>query len=95
MTDSPSVAALSYIGAQVFGHSHGRWFTNVPKATAKLQTKHFAQLPPQHFLLLLQSAVKSNQTQLVEVSPEDIKEFQAMTAKEGNLEIALSKYKDS
>ena len=65
--DVSSVTALSYVGLQVFGHSHGRWFTHVPEETAQLQTKQFTLLPPKNLLLLLHLAVQSNQTQLVEV----------------------------
>jgi hypothetical protein len=94
VTDSSSVTALSHIGVQIFGHSHGRWFTYVPEETAILQTKRFSLLPPQNFLLLLQSSVKTNQTQLVEVSLDDVEEFNTLTSQKQLLEIALSKYKD-
>lgn len=78
---------------QVFGQSHGRWFTHVPEETAKLQTKYFALLSPQNFLLLLRSPPKSNRTQLFEVSREDMEEFATLTAGHEDIEKALSKYK--
>ena len=37
---------------------------------------------------------QSNQTQLVEVSSEDIKEFDAMAVQRGAIEMALEKYRD-
>jgi len=94
VTDVPSVTALSRIGLQVFGHSHGRWFTHVPEQTAQLQTKHFALLPPWNFLLLLRHPAETNRTQLAEVSSEDIKEFNMMTAQKQATEMALLKYEE-
>ena len=38
MTDSANVTALSYIGVQVFGHTHFRWFTYISSKTAQLVT---------------------------------------------------------
>ena len=75
VTDGPSVTTLSYVGLQVTGHSHGRWFTRISEETARLQTKRFALLPPKNILLLLRLTVQLNQIQLAEVSSEDIKEF--------------------
>ena len=43
--------------------------------TAQLQTKRFVLLPQSNLLLLQRATVKPNQTQLVEVSSDDIKEF--------------------
>ncbi|KAF9779663.1 hypothetical protein BJ322DRAFT_1088648 [Thelephora terrestris] len=82
VTDSLSVTTV-----------HGRWFTHVPEGTAKLQTKYFALLPPQNLLLLLRSPPKTNQTQLLEVSREDMEEFSTLTVRNENIEAALSKYK--
>ena len=85
VTDVSNVATLSYVGLQVFGHSHGRWFTHIPEETAQLQTRRFA---------LLHSSVEPNQTHLIEVSSGDIKESVMMTAQKGAIEMALEKYKD-
>jgi hypothetical protein len=85
---------LSHIGVQVFGHRHGRWFTLTPDETAHLQTKYFAILPPQRLLLLLHSPATTGNTQLLEVSPKDIDEFNTMTGGELLIEKALLKYKE-
>ena len=68
------ITTLSYVGLQVFGHSHGRWFTCVPEETVQFQPKRFALLPQKNLLPLLRLTVQSNQTQLVEVSSEDAEE---------------------
>ena len=94
VTDVSSVTALSYVGLQVFGHSHGRWFTRIPAVTAQLQTKQFALLPQSNLLLLLQVTVQLNQTQLVEVSSQDINEFDTMVAQKRAIETVLEKYKE-
>ena len=94
MTDVSSVAALSHVGLQVFGHNYGRWFTHIPEETARLQTRRFTLLHPQNFLLLLHLSVQLNRTHLVEVSSEDIKEFITMETQKGTIEMALTKYKD-
>ena len=93
MTDSSNITTLSHIGVQVFGHSHGAWFSHVPEETVQLLTSRFALLPQQNFLLLLHLPVKVDQTRLVQVSSEDIKEFNEMTAQTQLIETALSKYK--
>ena len=93
VTDSSNVTTLSHIGVQVFGHSHGRWFRHVHGETAQLQTSRFVLLPQQNFLLLLRLPVKVDQTRLVQVSSEDTKEFNEMTAQKQLIETALSKYK--
>lgn len=92
MTDSSNITALSHIGVQIFGHHHGSWFSYIPEETAQLQTKCYALLPPHHLLLLLRSPAKMNETQLVEVSREDIGEFNEMMAQSQRIEGALSKY---
>ena len=86
--------ASSYLGLQVFGHSHRRQFTHIPEETAQLQKKRFTLLPPKNLLLLLRLTVRSNQTQLVEVSSEDIKEFDRMVAQKRVIETALKKYRE-
>ena len=74
VTDAPSITALSYVGLQVFSHSHGRWRTHIPEETVQLQPNLHCY-PPKNLLLLLRLTVQSNQTWLVEVSSEDIEEF--------------------
>ena len=93
VTDAPSITALSYVGLQVFGHSYVRWFTHIPEETAQLQTKRFALPSPKNLLLLLRLTVQLNQTQLVEVSSEDIKGFDIMVTQKRAIETALKKYK--
>jgi hypothetical protein len=51
-------------------------------------------LPQNNFLLLLRLAVQVNRTQLVEVSSEDIKDFDTMVAQKKAIETALKKYKE-
>ena len=63
--------------------------------TAQLRTKRFALLPQKNLLLLLRLTIQSNQTQLVEVSSEDIKEFDTMMAQKKAIETALEKYKEN
>ena len=51
-------------------------------------------LPPQNLLLRLHSPAQANQTQLVEVSSKDIKEFDMITAQNQAIEVALFEYKE-
>ena len=67
---------------------------HVPEETVWLQTRCFAPLPPRNFLLLLHLPVQKNRTQLAEVSPEDIKEFNTITAQKQVIKMGLSKYKE-
>ena len=67
---------------------------HVPKETVRLQTRRFAPLPLRNFLLLLHLPVQKNRTQPVEVSPEDIKEFNKITAQKQVIKMGLSKYKE-
>jgi hypothetical protein len=76
VTDSPNVAALSYIGVQVFGHTHLRWFTHIPPKTAQLYTRQFALLPRKYLLLCLRSTVETNETQTVRNAQNDFLEFE-------------------
>ena len=92
-TDVSSVTAPSYVGLRVFGHSHCRWFADIPVVTAQLQTKRFVLLP-QSNLLLLRVTVKLNRTPLVEDSPEDIKELDAIFAQKKAIATALEKYRE-
>jgi hypothetical protein len=92
--DASRLAAVSHVGLQIFGHRHGRWFTHIPEETAHLQTKRFALLAPQNFLLLLHSPVPLDNTQLVQVSLNDIGEHDEMTARTSFIETALLKYKE-
>lgn len=85
---------MSHTGVQVFGHSHGVWPTSVPEKTAPLQTRRFALLPLQNFLLLLPLPGKTNRTKLVEVSSQGIKEFDTMMAGKQFIRVALLKYEE-
>ena len=62
VTDASSVTTLSPVGLQVFGHSHGRWFTYIPGETARLKARPFALLHSYSFLPPLHSSVQSNRT---------------------------------
>ena len=92
VADSSSIAALSHIGVQVFGHTHFRWFTHIPHATAQLYTRQFALLPPRRLLLCLRSAAKTNKGQVFEVSQSDFAEFESMAKGVENIKQALDKY---
>ena len=92
VTGSSNITALSHIDVQVFGHTHFRWFTHIPFKTAQLNTKQFALLPPKHILLCLRSVVKTNETQVVEVSHNDFLEFENTAQGVGHIRDALNKY---
>jgi hypothetical protein len=92
VADSSSITALSNIGVQVFEHTHLRWFSHIPTKTAQLHTRQFALLPPKCFLLCLRSPAKVNETQVVEVSPDDFLEFESMTGGVERIKKALHKY---
>ena len=94
VTDSSDITALSYIGVQVFEHSHSKWFTHIPSKTAQLQTRQFALLPPMYFLMCLHSAVEVNETQVVEVSREDYTEFKNMLQGVHRIRKALHNYNE-
>lgn len=88
------MSPLLWVGLQVFGRGHGRRFTHIPEETAQLQTKLFAPLPPKNLLLILRLTVQSNRTQLIEVSSEDIKEFNTMVTQKKVIGIVLEKYEE-
>ncbi|KAF8209530.1 hypothetical protein K438DRAFT_1503605, partial [Mycena galopus ATCC 62051] len=50
VTDSSNISALSKISVQVFENLHGAQFRSIPLATAAVQTKQFAHIPPIQFL---------------------------------------------
>ncbi|KAJ6523219.1 hypothetical protein DFH09DRAFT_877104, partial [Mycena vulgaris] len=78
VTDSSTIAALSKISVQVFEPLHGAQFRAIPTATAMLQTKQYAHIPPIHFLCLLMSAPKGVPTGL-ELCPDDVARFKILT----------------
>ena len=94
VSDVSGVTALSCVDLQVFGHGHGRWFTRIPAETTQLQTMRFALLPQGNLPLLPQVTVQLNRTQLVEVSSEDIREFDTMVTQKKTTETALEVYKE-
>ena len=94
VVNSPSITALSYIGVQVFGHSHSRWFTYIPQKTSQLQTKQFALLPPKRLLLCLGSPANVNETQVTEVSQDDHLEFKSLLGAVALIKKALDKYEE-
>lgn len=63
MINALTDTAMSHVGAQVLGHSHGRWFMHVPEETVQPQMRRFAF--SHNFLRL---SAETTQTQLVEVS---------------------------
>ncbi|KAJ6555722.1 hypothetical protein B0H10DRAFT_2122627 [Mycena sp. CBHHK59/15] len=72
-----NISAVSYLGVQVFEHSYGRQFREIPQATARLQTMQFRFLPPFTFLCRLSGSPKANGSGL-ELTLPDANLFQEL-----------------
>ncbi|KAJ7914140.1 hypothetical protein B0H13DRAFT_1537995, partial [Mycena leptocephala] len=78
VTDSSNISALSKISVQVFENLHGTHFRSIPTATAVVQTKQLAHIPPSNFLCLLSAPPKPAPTGL-ELTPEDSERFKTLS----------------
>ncbi|KAJ7602998.1 hypothetical protein DFH06DRAFT_1350726 [Mycena polygramma] len=87
VTDSTNISALSKISVQLFEKLHGTQSRSIPSATAILQTKQFAHVPPINFLCLLSAVPKLLPTGL-ELGADDSERFK-------KLSMGLNKFDDA
>ncbi|KAF9496726.1 hypothetical protein BDN71DRAFT_1495209 [Pleurotus eryngii] len=96
-TTTTNIAAISYIGLQVYQHSHGRRFHNIPDATSRFLTQQFAFLPSMAFLRRLPSPIVTR-GDILELPQDDQKLFDYFDQKDTqaklNKVMALSRKKN-
>ncbi|KAJ7320998.1 hypothetical protein DFH08DRAFT_713262, partial [Mycena albidolilacea] len=80
VTDSSNISALSKISVQMFENLHGAQFRSIPSATAVVQTKQFAHIPPIHFLCLLSAPARLIPTG-IELIQEDAVRFKTLAGR--------------
>ena len=95
ITESSSIAAVSYLAVQLFQYRIARQFRSVPDATAIFQTKQFLLLPSLQFLCLVDTKITAAQlaASFIELTPEDADRYRALRngQKELTAVIKLSK----
>ncbi|KAG6848152.1 hypothetical protein H0H93_002909 [Arthromyces matolae] len=87
-----NVCAASHIGIQVFDYMHGRQFRAITGATARLQTRQFAIIPPIAFLTLLLRPVRRigvGASENLELDAIDMDMFKVFRAAEGTFKEAM------
>ncbi|KAJ7827971.1 hypothetical protein B0H14DRAFT_3719732 [Mycena olivaceomarginata] len=87
VTDSSNISALSKLSVQVLEHLHGTQFRSIPSATAVVQTKQFALIPPIYFLCLLSAPARLIPTG-IELTQEDAVRFKTLAG-------GLEKFKEA
>ena len=91
MVDSTNISVLSKISVQLFEQLYGTQFRAIPTATALLQTKQFAHIPPiiMNFLCLLSTSPKAGPTGL-KLGAEDSNRFQTLAQGHNKFNAALT-----
>ncbi|KAJ6548850.1 hypothetical protein B0H19DRAFT_1074654 [Mycena capillaripes] len=74
-----NISAFSYINVQVYELAHARTFRAYPKATSRLQTYQFRQLPPFTFLCRMSGTPAVNPTG-IELTHEDANLFKELNS---------------
>ncbi|KAF8207331.1 hypothetical protein K438DRAFT_1962263 [Mycena galopus ATCC 62051] len=92
VTDSSNISALSKISVQVFENLHGAQFRSIPLATAVVQTKQFAHIPPIQFLCLLSAPARLIPTG-IELTQEDAARFKSLTGGLGKFNEAMKLFR--
>ena len=90
ITESSSIAAVSYLAVQLFQYHLARQFRSVPDATAIFQTKQFLLLSSLQFLCLVDTKISPHQlfTSFLELLPEDVDRYRAL--REGQKELTTA-----
>ena len=95
ITESSSIAAVSYLAVQLFQYRIARQFRSVPDATAIFQTKQFLLLSSLQFLCLIDTKITDAQlaASFIELTPDDVDRYRALRNGEKELTavIKLSK----
>ncbi|KAJ7812195.1 hypothetical protein B0H14DRAFT_2377696, partial [Mycena olivaceomarginata] len=94
VTDSSNISALLEISVQVFENLHGAQFRSIPSATAVVQTKQFAHIPPIHFLCLLSAPARLIPTG-IELTQEDAVHFKTLAGSRRQLNCSEEGKKES
>ena len=91
ITESSSIAAVSYLAVQLFQYRLARQFRSVPDATAIFQTKQFLLLSSLQFLCLVDTKLSSAQltASFIELSSEDVDRYRALRDGQKELTAAL------
>jgi hypothetical protein len=91
ITESSSIAAISYLGVQLFQYHLARQFRSVPDGTATFQTKQFLLLSSLQFLCLIDTKIAANQldASFIELAPMDIDRYRELQNGEAKLTAAI------
>jgi hypothetical protein len=93
VSESSNIAAVSYIGFQLFEHFFGRQFRAVPTVMSRLQTYQFQHSLSFEFLCLLDSKIVFSGQPFIELSAADLQRYQDLKQGERSLAIALKNSK--
>ncbi|PPQ87308.1 hypothetical protein CVT25_002058 [Psilocybe cyanescens] len=91
ITESSSIAAVSYLAVQLFQYRLARQFRSVPDATAIFQTKQFLLLSSLQFLCLADTKISAEQLarSFVELTQEDTDRYRALRDGQKELTAAI------
>ncbi|PPR00996.1 hypothetical protein CVT24_000570 [Panaeolus cyanescens] len=94
ITDSSSIAAVSYIGMQIFEHRQGGHFSSRTNTTALLNTNHFAFIHPFQFLILIPSTSVARQSNnMIVLNEEQFRHFKALEPQVKRLAVAQKSFR--
>ncbi|KAF8166953.1 hypothetical protein BJ912DRAFT_862904, partial [Pholiota molesta] len=89
VSESSSIAAVSYVGFQIFEHFFARQFRAIPGSMAYLQTYRFQHSPSFELLCLLDSKIPFTSQHTIEISQTDLDRYQDLKRGERSLAVAL------
>jgi hypothetical protein len=95
ITESSSISAMSLVAVQVFQQSFGTRFSMITENASRFQTKGYLLIPSTQFLCLVDSKIQTHSpdSQIVEISSEDLQRFQRLRNGEEALKTALRQFR--
>lgn len=86
---------MSLVAVQVFQQSFGTRFSMITENASRFQTKGYLLIPSTQFLCLVDSKIQTHSpdSQIVEISSEDLQRFQRLRNGEEALKTALRQFR--
>ncbi|KAF9481696.1 hypothetical protein BDN70DRAFT_991713 [Pholiota conissans] len=93
VSESSNIAAVSYVGFQLFEHFHAYQFRAVPNSMTRFQTYRFQHSSSFELLCLLDAKITFTGQSFIELSTADLERFQDMKKGERSLSVAVKNAK--